>query len=461
MPEKTEPAVVRPSNPLSDAIRSFANSLNALRDFVNLVGSILDEHQKKSLRKHRKALLTVLLGINAVLKKPQLSEAEAANIKKQLGGEVKLEVIGQNSVNIQLDHAEPKKNYIDAIKVITVASKHQSLLYRSALISLISSAEWFLSQVFREHLERYPETAGTKDKLLSLDELKSFDSVGDARKYIIDIRIDEIMWGSLEDWIKYLTEKIKLSAGYLKPTKERLTEIFQRRNVMVHNNGVANSIYFHKVAAEFRPGISLGQELTISPEYLRDGIDLIESNFILLGAELWKQLDAKDEDRGAAIANVAFERLSEERWTVAETLSNFLRADKQLPERFQLIGLLNYWQSLKWGGRFDEVKSDIESADFSAKDELFQIGRYALLDDVENFVKLLPIVLGADKLDEEKLVTWPIFKEMVKTERVSEFLKLRKQDTKSTQHEEAGISKPEDSEPAGENARKQKSAISD
>jgi hypothetical protein len=461
MPEKIETVVDRPSNSLSAAIPSFASSLNALRDFVSLVGSILNEHQKKSLRKRRKELLTLLLGINALQGGSELSEAETAKIKKQIGGEVEVKVTGQNSVNIQLDHVYPKHNYADAIKVVTAGDKHKSLLYRSALISLISSAEWFLSQVLREHLERYPEAAGTKDKLLSLDELKSFDSVGDARKYLVDIRIDEIMWGSFEDWIKYLTEKVKLSAGYLKPARERLIEIFQRRNVMVHNNGVANSIYFHKVAAELRVGVSLGQELSISPEYLRDGIDLIESNFILLGAELWKQLDAKDEDRGAAIADIAFKRLGEERWAVAETLSNFLRADKQLPERFQLIGILNYWQCLKWVGRFDEVRSDVESADFSAKDELFQIGRYALLDDVENFVKLLPIVLGAEKLDQEKLGTWPIFKEMVKTEPVLEFLKLRGPEIKSVKGKEADVSRRDDSEFADEHAGEQKSTIVD
>src|SRR5581483_11733704 len=114
------------------------------------------------------------------------------------------------------------------------------LLYRSALISLISSAEWFLSQVIREHLVLHPDAAGTKEKVLSLDDLKTLGSIQDATNYVIDSRIDELMWGGFESWFTYLIEKMKLSAGYVKTKKNEIIEVFQRRNVMVHNNGLAH-----------------------------------------------------------------------------------------------------------------------------------------------------------------------------------------------------------------------------
>ena len=86
--------------------------------------------------------------------------------------------------------------------------------------------------------------------------------------------------------------------------------------------------------------------------------------------------------------------------------------DKMTPERDQLVGLLNYWQCRKWKGEYDAVSADIGKADFTAKDELFRLARFALLSDTEQFFALLPNVLKAEKLTTEQLRTWPIFREI-------------------------------------------------
>jgi hypothetical protein len=423
MPEKAEITVNSPSDTFGSAIHSFANSLNALRDFVALVDSLLDEQQRKFFQTHEREILTLGLGLNALLKEPMLSDEEADAIKRHVDPEVKIEVTGENSVTIALDKVSTKEEYATAFKAIARGGTHKSLLYRSALISLISSVEWFLSQILHKHLERHPDASGVKDKLLSLEELKSFNSIDDARKYLVDLRIDEIMWGNFEDWIKYLSEKVKLSLGYIKPVREQLIEIFQRRNIVVHNNGIANSTYLYKVPPDLREGISLGQELRISPEYLSKGIDLLESNFILIAAELWKQLEPENASRGDTLTNISFERLTQEKWHVAEGLSFFIKSDKALPDRTQTMGLLNYWQSLKWQDRFIEVKESVTDADFSAKDELYQLARFALLEENSRFFNLLPQVLRNKKLTHEQLSTWPIFRGIRKLNEYSEFVR--------------------------------------
>jgi hypothetical protein len=83
----------------------------------------------------------------------------------------------------------------------------------------------------------------------------------------------------------------------------------------------------------------------------------------LVAAELWKQLDAKDEDRSVVLIKLAFESLKAARWKLSEGISFFVMNDKQLSERDQLVGRINYWQALKWQGRFDEIRSHVEQAD--------------------------------------------------------------------------------------------------
>ena len=86
--------------------------------------------------------------------------------------------------------------------------------------------------------------------------------------------------------------------------------------------------------------------------------------------------------------------------------------DKHIEERSQLTGRCNYWQSLKWQDRFEEVREDVEAYDFSAKDELFQLAQFALLDNEDSFFKLIPTLLSSSKLKLEQLNEWPIFRNM-------------------------------------------------
>jgi len=149
----------------------------------------------------------------------------------------------------------------------------------------------------------------------------------------------------------------------------------------------------------------------------------VERNFVLIAAELWKRLSPTDGERAKVMNEVAFERLKAERWFVSEGLSFFTLNDKKMSEQNRLIAQLNYWQSVKWQGAFDAVRKEVEGSDFSAKDDLYQLARHALLDDADAFFKSVPILIKNQKLTYEMLATWPIFKEMRKDGRFNQYKK--------------------------------------
>jgi hypothetical protein len=100
--------------------------------------------------------------------------------------------------------------------------------------------------------------------------------------------------------------------------------------------------------------------------------------------------------------------------------------DKSLSERCQLIGTLNYWQTIKWSGSFDSLRSEIESADFSAKEDLFQLARLVLLDDFEKAIPLIEELLKNNKLPLNALEEWPIFKKIREEEQVASAIKSQR-----------------------------------
>ena len=119
---------------------------------------------------------------------------------------------------------------------------------------------------------------------------------------------------------------------------------------------------------------------------------------------------------------IALEHLKKERWAIGTGLSLFILKDKGLPEENILVAQLNYWQGLKWQQRYDEIKKEVEQADYRAKDERFQIGLLALADRFDQFYKLLPSVYQNGKIKAEDLISWPIFREIRKQ---SEFVSFK------------------------------------
>ena len=296
----------------------------------------------------------------------------------------------------------------------TTTSSHSEILYQNSLISLVSAGEWFLSQILHSQFDQYPNSAGIADKTLKLSDLQSFENMEDAQQHLIEQRVEDVLRGSFEEWIAFLKNQFKLEMGYIDKWQNKLVEIIQRRNLLVHNGGNINSIYRRKVAPELQLFTSNDAplKLSVSEEYLTESINVFEKSFVLIAAELWKKQKPENGSRCHVLNELAYKHLLSERWDIAESFSLFVKSDKQTPEITRLTGLINYWQSVKWQGRFEEVRKDVEREDLSAKQEIFRLSRFALLDDEDHFFQLLPQVLKNGGITVEDLHIWPLFRNM-------------------------------------------------
>jgi hypothetical protein len=120
------------------------------------------------------------------------------------------------------------------------------------------------------------------EPFFSLDALTSLPTIDDAKDMLFDHRVELLMRESLEEWLKFFKDKPKLGMGYLVNEIGRISEIFKRRNLVVHNGGRAGRRYFKEVEESLRPGVNLGEIVEVSTGYLKASIDLIEHQFLLL-----------------------------------------------------------------------------------------------------------------------------------------------------------------------------------
>src|ERR1700749_370284 len=414
---------------LRKEIREFSRSLEALRDFVDFIDPFLDENRDRIFEGRRTHLIPIALATKVlspdIFPENELSEEK---LRSAFDGDIVIteeprsdEEDKRRAVKIKVSGRDAD-NYMDAVKELARTERQKGLLYQSSLMNLTNTVEWFMSQLLHKYFEAYPDAVGSKENVFSLNDLKSFGSIEDAKNHLIDTKVENILRGSFEDWIDFLKEKAKLGMAYLDKHRNHLAEVYQRRNIIVHNGGIINSIYLSKVAPEFKREWKVGDRIRISRAYIDNAISLFEETFLLLAAELWHKQTGEETEIADLLTDIAYEHLDKERWVVAEGLSKFIMSGKGLPELSQLFAKLNYWQAVKWQGRYDDIKNEVESADFSGKGLASQLALYALTDKVSEFFHLLPDVvvikmkseLMGHRITYEDLDTWPIFREIRK-----------------------------------------------
>jgi hypothetical protein len=260
----------------AEQIKSFSQNLNNLRDFVEMVSSFLDEKNQQEIKDNAEALLPLMLAMHKLHPEDSpLDEDEISKIEKKIGSGFKISLIddgkkeekesGGKGIQFKVE-GDGNKKFSDAMKVFRADHHRKTALYCNSLISLVSSVEWFLAQLIHKHYKENPGIVGSKEKQFSLDELAAFDTVDDARNYLIEKTVESVLRGSIQDWIDFLTSKLKLSMGYLKDHKDFLIEVTQRRNLLVHNGGVVNRIYLSNLPSDYHDAPKIGDNIHITSE---------------------------------------------------------------------------------------------------------------------------------------------------------------------------------------------------
>lgn len=421
---------IKPAQMIKEYILNFHSNLDGLRDFVSFIEPVLDDYRNKTTQKHKGAFTPFRIARNRHFAK---TEEEKQKYQEELNqvfsGEIEI-ISTENQKEICVDANEGVIRYRlkgDTSKIDEAFNEfaktvfHEEQLYKNSLISLVSSVEWFFSQILHFYYDKFPEAAGIRNKTLTLEDLKSFGSLKDAESFLIENKIEEILRSSIKDWFKFLKEDLKLGMSYNNNYEEDLIEIYQRRNILIHNGGIVNSIYLSKVSDKFKQKNIINDKIEVDNNYLDESISKLELIFTLIACEFWKKLNADDSDRAFVLMNSGYKFLKKGKWELSECINTFLFNDKKMPIANRTIAQLNVWLCKKELGKFSEIKKELEEIDYSDKSLLFQIALAALKNDKEFFFENLNQVLKTEELSPESLYDFPIMREMRETEEFNQF----------------------------------------
>ncbi|QBJ20533.1 hypothetical protein KocCE7_00640 [Kocuria marina subsp. indica] len=298
--------------------------------------------------------------------------------------------------------------YVESVLRAVRTPPSGEFLRSSLLVTLVGELEMMVNQLARAAVERQPSTLEDSGRTFTWSEISSYDSLADFRDVVVDRAIEDVLRGSLADWMNYFVKKFKIDPVKVADSYDA-QETVQRRHCIVHNAGTVSSLYLTKLGP-FKRGGEIGDPLDVDSGYLQRAADTL---FLVAFALVWSlavKLCQEDEHRDrvfSELSNRSYFLLQEHRYDLLIRIGQTAPIQR-LPERFRLVVQVNVWLAHKLGGQFDTVRQEIESFDVSARSRDFQLARYALLDDYENAARVADSMMRDDELSKAHYLTWPL-----------------------------------------------------
>lgn len=406
---------------------SYLENIKSLRIFIMSVEKIFREQRIAKIKQNKNDIALYILLINK--KNPdfyKLTDHQIEILNNIKRDNIDFRIENNELVGFDFQNENDLLEFIESVDGYELTRKQMQLLYENSLITTIIYLESLETKLIQEFLVKYPEKIGIKKKSLTFEQITKLGSLEDARKFLIEKEVHDIMHDSFKDRQEFYEQKLNLNIEKIindKKLMNGLVEAHYRRNLLVHNEGRVNSLYVTNVDNSLLGNTVINSKLSVSKKYLNNSIDIAERYGVLITIALWRKIDKNNNlERVNFLHELSMSHLHKENWKLAEVYNQAILSEDGLSETDQLVAQLNYWQSIKWAGNFDSIQSSVLNEDYSAKSKQYHLGLLALQDKVEDFFKMLPKYCPSEIMSIDDLENWPIFREIRKNEFYKEFI---------------------------------------
>lgn len=298
--------------------------------------------------------------------------------------------------------------YIKSVSRAMHAPPGAGVLRSSLLVSLVGELEVLVTQCARAGFERQPSALDDSGKSFTWSDIRKYDSIEDVRDTVVDRAIEDVLRGSLTEWLDYFVRRFSIApipVAKQYPAQENI----QRRHCIVHNGGLVSSQYLDRLSA-FNPDVQLNEPLTVDGDYLRRAADtLYLVGFSLLWSLAFKLVKEADARKAIAsqFANRTYYLLQEGRYSIVKLIGRNAPLD-HLEEDAALVMRVNLWLAHKLSGSFGEVRAEVEAMNVASKSRLFNLAKHALLDENEDAYRVAQSMIRDGELRPEFFYTWPL-----------------------------------------------------
>ncbi len=392
----------------SNVMDSFVGNIEVLRWFVKNIKPVAAAHDTQVSTQ----LEILMKGIGDILRSvperiPEPIKKGAPTKKKPQISEGEIEKTAKKIFDVYQEYEKLPWLKMGGIEI----------LYRSALVMLASYFDCFLCDLIGGYYRIHPEGLSDKDLSINASELRSCADIEEALELLVNKKIENVSYKGMEDQKAFMKQFLKIDLRENLISWDVINEAIERRNILVHNNGIINSRYLKRVRTsgvqEDKQPMKEGERLIVSDEYFSKVIDEILVAGVILMQICWRKWmknSVKDADRN--LLSHLFQMRVDEEYDVLERIGLFVKEIKVHTAETRHELDMHYCLAIKEKGGKSELKAELSKFDESALTPHEMLYVSALKNDMDSFCENLKKAGSVIGMPKAAFYQDPFFKEL-------------------------------------------------
>lgn len=297
------------------------------------------------------------------------------------------------------------------------ASTALNVLPSKFLVAFVSEYDAFLGNLIKDIYRLRPELLDSSERSLSFSELKSIGSVEAAYEHVLEKEVESLLRKSHSEQFDWLENKFDLPLRKGLDSWLAFIELTERRNLLVHCDGVVSSQYLAvcgKNGAIPIGDLKIGDQLDTSREYLSDAYRCLYEFGVKLTHVLWRKLLPNDLDAAdSSLISITYGLIHEEDYELAGRLLDFSTKvlKKWASDSNRRVFVINRAQCYYHSGDAEQCEKILVEEDWTACSDNYRICVEALNNNYADAARIMKRIGSNGSMSEADYIDWPVFRD--------------------------------------------------
>lgn len=295
-------------------------------------------------------------------------------------------------------------------------------LPRSLIISMVSEFDVLLGRLLTAAIADQPSMLNASGRMFTYSQVVEFGDVASLRSHMIEKEVESVLRMSHTEQFSWLEGKLGVPLTKGLNSWPLFVELTERRNLLVHADGVVSSHYLAKCqeyGAPLPPDIKVGTKLRVDRKYCRQCRDVLIEVGVKLSQVMWRHIRSKEvETAETGLVDATYDLLSMNMNRAAEPILEFfvVHLKRWACEEKRTMCVINYAQALKWTKQREKMEAVLGGLHEKVLSGEYRLGIAVLRDEFEKAAEIMKSLGSSGPITMENYRDWPLFKEFRKAD---------------------------------------------
>ena len=285
------------------------------------------------------------------------------------------------------------------------------VIRQGILVYLVTYFEMLLGDLLRTHYALFPGKL-SKEKTFKYEDILRLETLDAITQQAIADEVDDLLRSGYKDLPNAFAKRTGIDTGEVKAHSNRMIELFERRNIFVHNSGRIDNRYIKKVPHTYLKQINARENLLLAvpSSYLNESIEAILIVGTIISQRVWRKYSKDCKLADYALTELIFEKLVEGRYGLVINLADFALNVAFSNKSSRYAVLIN--SAVAYDKLGDTIKKERTLNKIGNIHDLpigQQVAYYCVSLENDRAIALLQKAITTGDIDEIDLCDWPAF----------------------------------------------------